>query len=81
MGLEVSCIKYPTKYSDSFMMVHTGVALSPPRLKGWVQAAGYTNFKSVRRPKQSFEIAALDDACLDEQHALFSIQRLPYVIR
>lgn len=38
-------------------------------------------YPGVVRPKQSFEVAALDEANLYQRQAIFSIQRLPYVIR
>ena len=46
-----------------------------------MQDLGVRGFESVKRPQQSYQVAALDEAQVDKRHALLSIQRLPYVIR
>ncbi len=45
------------------------------------QELGVKGFDCVVRPQQSYEVAALDEAKLDKQHAVLSVQRLPYVTR
>lgn len=46
-----------------------------------MQDLGVRGFDSVLRPQQSYQIAALDEAQVSKEHALLSVQKLPYVIR